>query len=412
MEIPLSTCRVCLDRELVPVIPLGAMPPINRFLHTAEDIRDECRYDLTVNWCKTCTHLQLSLALDPTAVFSDYLYFSSMSDTFVAHGKQLAAHLKERFGLMATDLIVEIASNDGAVLRSFQELPMRVLGVEPAKNIAAIAREQGLPTVSEFFSESLAEQLVKEGQAKIIFGANVLAHVLDLRDFVRGLKKLLSPDGVIVIEVPYLADLLEAMAFDTIYHEHLSYFRLAVLDRLFASEGLTIFDVERLPIHGGSIRVFVGLGNNHSRQSSVDALITAEQKSALDQESTYHTFAERILTSKEEARRFLGDLKSSGKRFAAYGAAAKGNVFLNYCGLGTETFPWIADRSTYKQGWLTPGTHIPVVHPDEVLIRQPDILVILAWNVADEVMAQLRPFAERGGQFAVLLPHPHIIRAV
>ncbi len=414
MEIPLAACRVCQGKHLVPVIPLGPMPPINQFLRSPQDFAGERRFDLTVQMCQDCSHCQLSVALDPTAVFSDYLYFSSMSDTFVAHGKELATDLQKRFRLAADDLVVEIASNDGAVLKSFQELPMRVLGVEPAQNIAAVSRERGLPTVADFFSHALAEKIVVEhGQARLIFGANVLAHVLDLQDVARGIKTLLAPDGVAVIEVPYLVDLLDGLAFDTIYHEHLSYFRVAVLDRLFSDAGLQLFDVERTPIHGGSIRVFVGQRNGtRTRAATVDAIISEETARCLNTAAPYVAFVERMQACRQQARAFLEDLRKNGLRVAGYGAAAKGNVFLNYCGIDTSLMPWIADRSPHKQGLYSPGMHLPIKHPDEVLIRQPDVVVILAWNFAGEIMQYLHAYAERGGRFAVLVPEPSYLSFV
>ncbi|OGL79702.1 hypothetical protein A3F28_01320 [Candidatus Uhrbacteria bacterium RIFCSPHIGHO2_12_FULL_57_11] len=411
MNIPLRHCRVCLGERLTPFLSLGKMPPINSFPAGEDDFVAEKFFDLTVAFCEDCSHAQLTEALDPKAVFSDYVYFSSMSDTFVAHGRELAMELKEKMKLSEKDLVAEIASNDGALLQSFKSLPTRILGIEPARNIATVARERGFPTVVEFFTEELGKRLREEyGPARIILGTNVLAHVLDLRDFVRGIRSFLADDGAAVIEVPYLVNLIDGLEFDTIYHEHLSYFRVEVLDRLFQSEGLLLFDAERIPLHGGSLKVFIGHPNGpHERTARVGELIAFERERDLGTIAPYQAFALRVAAVRERTLEFLRGLHDAGTHIAGYGAAAKGNVFLNYCQVGPDLIEFIADRSPHKQGRFTPRNHIPVVAPEEILRRMPDILVIFAWNFADEIIFQQSEYRQRGGKFAMLLLEPRVI---
>lgn len=402
---------MCHGNQLTPFLPLGLMPSINVYPANDREAAKEKLFDLTVAFCENCSHAQLTQALDPKEIFSDYAYFSSTSETFVEHGRILSRELKERFGLTDQDLVAEIASNDGALLQSFQSLPTRVLGIEPAGNIARVANERGLPTIAEFFTEEVGKWLRSEhGPARIILGTNVLAHVLDLHDFVRGIRAFLAPDGVVAIEVPYLVNLIDGLEFDTIYHEHISYFRVEVLDRLFESEGLRLFDVERIPLHGGSLKLFVGHPDGpHARNPRVDELIANERSRGLHTLAPYREFARRVEEVKGRTRSFLESLKREGKRVAGYGAAAKGNVFLNYCQIGPDFIEFVADRSPHKQGRLTPGMHIPIVHPEEILRRTPDVLIIFAWNFAEEIMRQQQEFKAHGGRFAFLLPEPHLV---
>ncbi len=414
-KIQLNNCRVCGGKNLKIFLSLGLMPPINKFPKNKEEAATEKLFPLETAFCKDCSHVQLTMALDQEDTFSDYIYFSSNSRTFVEHGRWLAKEMGNRLDLTKDDLVVEIASNDGVFLKSFKALPVRVLGVEPAKNIAEVARNAGIPTVSEFFGADTAEEIkAKHGQAKLIIGANVLAHAFYLRDFVRGLKLLLKQDGTILIEVPYIANLLENNECDTIYHEHISYFSVFSLQKLFASEGLNLYDVKHLPnIHGGSLLAIFGHSNGpHKIRKSVNKFLQKESKEGLQNFDVYKNFAKRIITLKKSIPKFILKLKKTGKTVAAYGAAAKGNVLLQFCGINTTTIPFVVDKSPYKQGRLTPGTHIPVVALDHVAKERPDYLIILAWNFAKEIMDDLVEYSRSGGQYIVLLPKPKIINKV
>lgn len=411
-EIKLTQCRVCDSSDLSLFLSLGPMPPINEFPKNEEDFKKEELFPLEVVFCNNCTHVQLTTALDPEETFSEYIYFSSTSRTFVEHGEWLAKEMKERLELKEDDLIAEAASNDGVLLKSFKALPTRVLGIEPAKNIAEVARAAGIPTISEFFGFDTAEKVKAEhGQAKVIIGTNVLAHSFNLRDFVRGLKALLRPDGTVLIEVPYIADLIEKNEFDTIYHEHISYFSVLSLQKMFGSVGLDLYDVDYLPhIHGGSLLASFGhAGGPNAVRESVGKFIQKEEEQGLHGFEAYKKFGERILALKTAIPEFIMKLKKEGKTVAAYGAAAKGNVLLQYCQIGPDMIPFVADKSTHKQGRFTPGTHIPVVAPAHVLETRPDYLIILAWNFAKEIMADMRSYSEAGGKFIVPLPEPKIL---
>lgn len=411
-EVKLVNCRVCGGENFAPFLTLGQMPAINEFPKNEKDMEGEQLFPLEAAFCNDCSHVQLTSALDPEDTFSDYIYFSSNSRTFVEHGAWLAEEMKKRLNLSENDLVVEAASNDGAILKSFKVLPARVLGIEPAKNIVKVAEAAGIPTVAEFFGAAEAEKILKEyGPAKVIIGANVLAHAFDLRDFVRGLKILLKNDGAVLIEVPYIADLLAKNEFDTIYHEHISYFSVYSLKKLFESEALEIFNIEYLPhIHGGSLLISAGHKSGPNQiSSSVAEFLAKENDLGLHNFKTYEDFALRVSNIKKQIWDFLNGIKQSGKTIAAYGAAAKGNVLLQYCGIGPETLPFVADKSRHKQGKFTPGTHIPVVAPLTIFSAKPDYLVILAWNFAKEIMEDMDAYAKAGGKFAVFLPEPKII---
>lgn len=408
-QISLTTCRVCSSDHLEKFLSLGLMPPINKFPRDEAEAAREELFPLETVFCPRCTHVQLSVALDPEETFSDYLYFSSNSRTFVEHGKWLAATLKDRLGLSPDDLVVEVASNDGVFLKSFKQLPTRVLGVEPARNVAAAAVADGIPTVTEFFGKKVAEDLrASHGTAKVIIGANVLAHAFDLSDFVRGLKALLAPDGTIVIEVPYVADLVTKNEFDTIYHEHISYFSVTALAALFTRTGLAVYDVEYLPhIHGGSLMASVRHENASERvKFSVGQFLQKEKEAGLDRVETYQEFARRVERLKTAIPEFIRSLKASGKTVVGYGAAAKGNVLLQYCGIDRTQLPCILDKSPHKQNHLTPGSHIPVVARERIGELKPDYLMILAWNFAPEIMQDMKAFGDGGGKFLVPLPEP------
>lgn len=406
---PITACRVCDSTKLERFLSLGPMPPINQFLRTPEERAREQKFPLDVELCLDCSHVQIGLLLDPEDVFTDYLYFSGYADTVVKHGETLAATYARR-GVLAPDtLVAELASNDGAVLRAFQP-HARVIGIDPARNVAKFANERGVPTLAAFFGRDLVPKLVAEhGRPKLVIARNVLAHVPDLIGFVGGVAEWLAPDGIFHVEVPYVAPMLERLEFDTIYHEHLSYFSVSVIERLFQRAGLELFDVEEIALHGGSLLLRAGLPNAHRPTGAVARYRASEKEAGLDGPQAYRAFAERVDAVRRSLPAFLRGLRRDGARVAAYGAAAKGVVLTNSCGLGADLLDFVADRSPHKQGTLTPGQHIPVVAPDQVLAQKPDYLVVLAWNFFDEIARQLADYERAGGKFILPLPEPRVV---
>ncbi len=408
---PLGRCLVCGHGDLVRFLDLGAVPLVNSFRKDARAAEAEPRYPLEVHRCRSCAHVQLGHSVSPRELFEDYIYFSGTSEAVVKHAEKLVELAGREVGLGADSLVVEIASNDGTVLKEFARIPVRVLGVEPARNVAAEARRQGIPTVSEFFTEAFSQALRREhGEADLLLARNVLAHVPDLRGFAAGVRAVLSPRGAAFIEVPYLLDLLELLEFDTIYHEHLSYFSVRALVRLFEAAGLELYDVERIRMHGGSLMVRLQRqGAGRQRRDSVGAFLEAEERSGLLEEGGLESFARRVGALTAEIGEFVRNLKRRGMRVAGYGASAKGNVLMSVCGLTRSELEFIVDRSPYKHGFFTPGNAIPV-HPVERLEESPiDCLFLLAWNFADEVIRQQRRFEQRGGRFAVPVPRPRFV---
>ncbi len=410
MATRVSLCRLCGSSKLEEFLSLGDMPPVNSFLSTPQEIAAEQGHPLAVAFCSACTHVQLTHMLDPRDVFTDYIYFSSMSETIVRYGESLAARYASEFGLKKNDLVVELASNDGCILRPFQE-HCRVLGVEPAKNIAEVANGVGVPTIAEFFDSKSGDALRAEyGPARLILARNVLAHVPEAIDFVRAAGRWLADDGILHVEVPYLKEMVENLEFDTIYHEHLSYFSVTMLERLFAQAGLVLWDVEDIRLHGGSLIARARKPGALARPA-VGRYLGSEQVAGYRGIEPLLRFAEGTRHLKERIPNFLGDLKRRGHRLAGYGAAAKGVVLLNYCGVGSELLDFVADRSPYKQGKKMPGIHLPVVSPDEVTKHQPDYLFMLAWNFFDEIARQQAPYLRAGGKFLVPLPEPRVASA-
>jgi novobiocin biosynthesis protein NovU/D-mycarose 3-C-methyltransferase len=405
---PVVECRVCGQTNLWRFLSLGAIPPVNSFLRSVEDIPREERFALDVDCCLDCWHVQLGLLLEPEDIFTEYLYFSGYADTVVAHGEALAARYHGRGLLTAEGLVAELASNDGAVLRSFAR-HARIIGVDPARNIARVANQQGIPTVAEFFGRSLVPRLVAQvGRPRLVIARNVLAHVPHLLDFVGGVAEWLEPDGVFHVEVPYLVPMLETLAFDTIYHEHLSYFSASSLLALFRRAGLELFDVEQIQLHGGSLVLRVGHPGVHSQTGALQTLLGEEKRGGIDTPAPYQAFASRVRALRTELPEYLSSLRRTGARVAAYGAAAKGVVLTNTCDLGPDLVDFVADRNPYKQGGLMPGMHIPVVAPEEVMRRQPEYLLVLAWNFFDEIARQLAGYAAAGGRFVLPIPTPRL----
>ncbi|MFO1321966.1 MAG: class I SAM-dependent methyltransferase [Burkholderiales bacterium] len=407
-------CRSCAAPLSVSFCDLGMSPPSNAFLTEADLQAPETFLPLHAYVCADCFLVQLPEVARPDAIFKDdYAYFSSYSDTWLQHARAYAAYARDRFRLGPRSHVIEVASNDGYLLRFFAEMGIPTLGIEPSSNVAEAARALGLETLAEFFGSALAGRLAREGRrADLLVGNNVLAHVPDLNDFVAGLREALAPAGVVSMEFPHLLRLIEGNQFDTIYHEHYSYLSLLAVQRVFAAHGLTVFDVQQLPTHGGSLRVFARHAAHAGRkvEDSVGRLLTEERAFGLDRVETYERFAEQTRETKRRLLELLIDVKRSGKRIAAYGAAAKGNTLLNYCGVRSDFIDYVVDRSPHKQGRYLPGTHLPVHAPEHVRRTRPDYLIILPWNLRDEILAQMSWIREWGGQFIVPIPQAEIVR--
>jgi 2-polyprenyl-3-methyl-5-hydroxy-6-metoxy-1,4-benzoquinol methylase len=407
----LTHCRVCGGEGLQEFLSLGETPLANQFLRKDQLNSREPRYPLEVAFCSRCGLVQLSHVVSPERMFRNYLYTSSMSRTLRYHFSQLATEAVQKFHLPKGAFVVDIGSNDGTLLKEFQAHGLRTLGIEPAANIAKMAEARKVETLNTFFTPEAASCVVEtKGNADLITGTNVFAHVADLESFLRGIDRLLKETGIFLIEVPYLVDLLENTEFDTIYHEHLSYFAVRPLTVLFRKFRMEIQDIQRVPIHGGSIRVFVKRSSNPLPISdSVEHFLSLEEERGLKSLKTYQAFAERVVTIKERLLHLLEDLKSEGNRIVGYGASAKGNTLLNYCGIGPETLDYIVDNIPLKQGLYTPGMHIPVLPEEKLREDQPDMALILAWNFAEEIMEKQQEYREKGGRFIVPIPDPRII---
>jgi SAM-dependent methyltransferase len=407
---PISACRSCGNAGLQTVLELGVTPLANALLTQEQLATPEEKYPLTLVFCPDCSLTQIVETVAPEKLFGEYLYLSSFSETMIRHAGELAQEMMARLGLGTQSLVIEAASNDGYLLQHYARAGVPVLGIEPARNIAEMAQARGLPTLAEFFSESLGRQLRQRRQRADVFHAhNVLAHVADLNGFVAGIRHVLKDDGLAVIEAPYVRDMIEHCEFDTIYHEHLCYFSLTALVRLFDRHGLLIRDVLRVPIHGGTLRIYATPKRYDRRPApSVTALLAEERHLGLGRFEYYRTFGNRVRALRASLKATLTSLKASGKRVAAYGASAKGSTLLNFCGVGREVLEFVADRSTVKQGRYTPGTRLPICPPEKVLEEMPDYLLLLTWNFADEIMRQQQEYRRRGGKFIVPVPQVRV----
>jgi len=389
------------------------MSPLCESYVPADKLDDmEPFYPLHVRVCDRCFLVQLAEYVPPEEIFREYAYFSSYSDSWVEHMRRYADAIADRLGLGGSSLVVEVASNDGYLLQHFVAKGIPVLGIEPAANVARVAVEKGIPTIVEFFGEETARKLAAEGrQADLVCGANVLAQVPDPGDFARGLRVLLKPGGVVTIEFPHLVRLIAENQFDTIYHEHFSYLSLLAAERIFAAAGLTLFDVEELPTHGGSLRVYARHADDATKPvaARVAELRRREVDAGLLRLETYAAFGERVKETKRKLLEFLIAVKRSGRTVAGYGAPGKGNTLLNYCGIRTDFLDFTVDRNTYKQGKFLPGTHIPIHHPDRIREARPDYLLILPWNLRDEIVGQLGYVREWGGRFVVPIPEVRVL---
>jgi SAM-dependent methyltransferase len=400
-------CRFCGARLRHTFVDLGMSPLCQTHISPGELNRMEPFYPLHAFVCDGCFLVQLQEYVSPADIFSEYAYFSSYSDSWVEHARRYAEVMIRRLGLDAQSRVVELASNDGYLLQHFIRAGIPVLGVEPAANVAQVAVQKGIPTLVRFFGRDAAREIAEEaGRADLLLGNNVLAHVPRLNDFVAGLKILLKPGGVITMEFPHLYRLMEGNQFDTIYHEHFSYFSFFTAEKVFAAHGLTLFDVEELPTHGGSLRIYARHAENRALPVSpaVDALRRRELEAGVTRLETYASFAEQVKETKRALLEFLIRAKRAGKRLAGYGAPGKGNTLLNYCGIRTDFLDYTVDRSPYKQGKFTPGTRIPILHPDRIAQTRPDYVLILPWNLKDEIVRQMAHVRDWGGKFVVPIP--------
>lgn len=403
-------CRSCGGGSLSPIVSLGEMALANSYLRPEDLAKPEPRYPLDLVRCRTCQLVQITCTVPPETLFRDYLYLSSYSSTMLRHAETLVERLIRERGLGPSTLAVEVASNDGYLLQYYARGGVPVLGVEPARNVAEIARSRGVRTVEEFFDAPLAKSLREtHGAASVIHANNVLAHVANLRGFVEGFRVLLADDGVVVSESPYLGEFLRKAEFDTIYHEHLCYYSLTALDYLFRQYGLAIEDCEMLPIHGGSMRIFARHAERANVSTRVTALLDEERRWGVADDAPYARFAAAIERIEHDLVSAVRRLRSEGKRVCGYGAAAKGTVMLNACRLGREDIEFVCDKNPLKQGRFMPGVHIPIVAPEQLAQSGADYCVLFVWNVAEEVMAENREWIARGGRFIIPVPEVRIV---
>lgn len=407
----ISTCRVCKKNDFTKVFNFGPTPLANEFLTKEKIDREELYFPLGVYFCNNCSFLTLGHVVDPTILFGNYVYVSSTSKVFINHFREFAKKTITRFNLNPKSLIIDIGSNDGILLKPFKEANVQVLGIEPAKHIVKVAQKEGLETIAEFFSIDLAKRIVKKyGKANIITATNVFAHIDDLDEVIKGIKVLLSKDGVFIMEAPYLVDFLEKKYFDLVYHEHVSYWAIKPLIVLFERFDMQVFAVEKVPVHGGSIRVFFkNKQGSYKREGRIDKFLKLEKEKKLNDVKTYLEFRKEVEKNKISLLKLLTDLKSKNNKIVGYGAPAKGNTLLNYFGIGPEFLEYIVDDSPWKQGLYTPGKRIPVVSPYELYKNKVDYMLILAWNFADSIMKTHAKFHYLGGRFIVPVPVPKII---
>jgi SAM-dependent methyltransferase len=400
-------CRFCGATLRHTLVDLGMSPLCESYVSPEKTNQMEPFYPLHVYVCEKCFLAQLEQYVSPEEIFGEYAYFSSYSDSWLEHSKRYTDMIVGRLGLGGGSTVMELASNDGYLLQYFVQQGIRAIGVEPAANVAAVAEKKGVPTVVKFFGRASAKELAAQyGRVDLLIGNNVLAQVPDVNDFVGGMKAVLKPSGVITMEFPHLMRLMSENQFDTIYHEHFSYFSFIATEKIFARHGFKLFDVEELPTHGGSLRIYGRHDEDDAKPigARVVEMRQRELRAGLDKIETYSKFGEQVKETKRKLLEFLIDARRQGKSIAGYGAPGKGNTLLNYCGIRTDFIDYTVDRNPYKQGKFLPGTHIPILHPDKIRETKPDYLFILPWNFKEEIMAQMSGIREWGGKFVVPIP--------
>lgn len=404
-----ASCRACGRKGLNPILNLGIMPLADGLLTPTQLAIQEPHYPLELAFCETCSLVQIITTVQPEVLFGeDYPYYSSFCNELLQHSRENALDLIQRRNLTADSFVVEVASNDGYLLKNFVEKGIPVLGIDPAPGPAKAAQEIGVPTMVDFFGVDLARRLTEQGQsADVIIANNVFAHVADTNGFVSGLAQLLKPTGVAVIEVPYVRRLIDNCEFDTIYHEHLCYFSVTAVDNLTRRHGLYLNDIKELSIHGGSIRLYLERKENVSK--SVQRMLRDEKRIGLDRYEYYENFAQRVRAIRKQLREMLWNLKQRGCSIAAYGAAAKGTILLNYLRTGENTIEYVVDRNVHKQGKYMPGVRIPIKEPAHILSDNPDYVLMLPWNFRDEILEQCAPYRQQGGKFIIPIPHPQVV---
>jgi SAM-dependent methyltransferase len=400
------TCRFCSAPLSEIVADLGVLPLSNAYVRPDRLLEPEPFYPLVAYVCGRCFLVQVAAVETPEHHFSDYVYFSSYSDEWLAHARKYAMAIRERLALGAQSQVIEIASNDGYLLQYFLEADIPVLGIEPAANIGAVAREKGIETWTKFFGVATAREIA--GRADLLIANNVLAHVPDMNDFVEGMRIALAPRGTVTIEFPHLLQIMRGYQFDTIYHEHYSYLSLLTVQRVLAAHGLVVVDVEEFPTHGGSLRVYARHAGAEVA-SSVEAILADERSFGLDRIETYRQFADGVRACKRALLQFLIAARDEGKRVAGYGAPAKASTLLNYCGVRTDFIDYTVDRSPHKQGLYLPGTRIPIFGPEKIAETRPDYVLILAWNLRDEIMSQMAHIRTWGGRFVIPIPRVEVV---
>lgn len=411
LNLKASLCRFCGTPLSRTFVDLGVAPPSNSYLRTGDLARSEIHHPLHAYVCDSCHLVQLEEFETPEQIFSDYAYFSSYSQSWLRHCEKYCRTIGAQLGLGRHSQVIEIASNDGYLLKNFTAAGIRVLGVEPAANVARVAMDKGIPTMVAFFGRETAKRLVGNGvRADLLIANNVMAHVPNLNDFIGGMKIVLAPQGVVTVEFPHLLNLMNEVQFDTIYHEHFSYFSLITASAVFAAHGMRLFDVEKLPTHGGSLRIY-GCHEDarHETTENVTALLAEEHDAGLDGNEAYSGFEDRVRRVKRSLLRFLTAAKDDGRSVVGYGAAAKGNTLLNYCGIGREFIDYVVDANPHKQGLFLPGSRIPICAPKRIRETRPDYVLILPWNLEDEIVAANADIATWGGRFVVPIPDVRVI---